>query len=304
MMDVLVIELPGAFSLKQGRLERMIRLLQPLFQISEPTEVIIDLSRLVSISPSALALLTAAIHSAGASDTMVDGSKIIPPRSPAVSNYLQRMNLLRSIPGFGHIAEEFERHEEKGFRGCLQFVDDSDYWQVAAELTDALCERCATDDIAKAAVRVCLDEIAENVVHHADAPAGFAAAQGWRRTNEFEIAIVDLGVGIRTSLTKNDAYSHIKDDATAIDTALQAQVTSTPERNAGIGLFITKMVLKANGGSLFVRSGLGAVYAGGEARSELTEVEMPGTLVALRARTDMPFDLNAAYARLEPNDDF
>lgn len=281
----------------------MIRLLQPLHELHEETMVRVDLSRLVSISPSALALLTAALHSADARGCLVEGSGFTPPRSPAVSTYLQRMNLLRSLRGFGHIEEQFERHEERGFRGCLQFVDDSDYWKVAAELTDALCERCSADDVARAAVRVCLDEIAENVVHHADAPAGFAAAQGWRQTSEFEIAIVDLGVGIKASLTKNAKYRHIEDDATAIDTALQPQVTSTPERNSGIGLFITRMVLKANGGSLFVRSGRGAVYAGVEDRTETTDIAMPGTLVALRARTDMPFDLNAAYARLDPIDD-
>jgi anti-sigma regulatory factor (Ser/Thr protein kinase) len=302
-VETLTIELSGAFSLKQGRLERMLRLLQPIFELEDEVIVRIDLSRLVSISPSALALLTAALHRVGAMGLTVDGSGITPPRSPAVRTYLQRMNLLRAVPGYSHIAEKFERHEEHGFRGCLPFVDDSDYWQVAAELTDALCERCSTDEVAKAAVRVCLDEIAENVVHHAEAPAGFAAAQGWRRTNEFEIAIVDLGVGIRASLTKNDAYSHITDDAVAIDTALEPQVTSTPERNAGIGLFITRMVLQANGGSLLVRSGFGAVYAGVENRVETTDTQMPGTLVALRARTDRPFDLNAAYARLDPIDD-
>jgi anti-sigma regulatory factor (Ser/Thr protein kinase) len=302
-MDELTIELSGAFSLKQERLERMLRLLQPLYDLTEPTIVHLDLGRLVSISPSALALLVASLHTAGSTGLMVDGSRITPPHAPHVSTYIQRMNLLRWLPGFAHVGEPFERHQEQGFRGCLQFQDSTDYWRAASELTDALCERCAADDTARAAVRVCLDEVAENVIHHAGAPAGFAAAQGWKRTNEFEIAIVDLGVGVRTSLRKNELYSDVPDDATAIATALRPQVTSTPERNSGIGLFVTRMVLKSNGGSLLVRSGNGAVYSGGEERIERTVVEMPGTLVAIRANTDRPFDMDAVYADLPPIDD-
>lgn len=64
-MDTLTIELPGAFSLERGRLERMLRLLRPLFELQEQVIVRVDLSRLVSISPSALVLLTAALHRAG-----------------------------------------------------------------------------------------------------------------------------------------------------------------------------------------------------------------------------------------------
>jgi anti-sigma regulatory factor (Ser/Thr protein kinase) len=302
-VDQLEVTLSGAFTLKQGGVERLLTVLQPLYELEVETTVVVNLERLVSISPSGLALLTASLHRAGERGVMVDGSKILPPRSPAVRTYIQRMNLLRSVPGFEHIQEPFERHAEQGFRGCLQFVDASDYWKVARELSGALHERCATDEAAYAAVRVCLDEITENVVHHASAPAGFAAAQGWRKTNEFEIAIVDLGVGIRRSLVRNESYRDIQDDATAIATALEPQVTSTPERNAGIGLFITRLVLKGNGGSLLVRSGNGAVYAGAEDRAERIDVEMPGTLVALRARTDQPFDMDAVYAALPPLDD-
>jgi len=291
------IELPGSFSLKQGRLERLIRLLRPLFELEIASSVVIDLSRLVSLSPAALALLAASLHAAEDRELMTNG-QILPPLSPPVRIYLQRMNLLRSVPGFAHVDEPFERRKEEGFRGCLSFVDDTDYARVASELTNALAERCATDDVARGAVRVCLDEVTENVVHHANAPAGFAAAQGWRKNREFEIAIVDLGIGIRASLTANASYAHIATDEAAIAAALRPQVTSTPDRNAGIGLFITKHLLKANGGSLFVRSGYGAVYAGSEERVERMDVNMPGTIVALRARTDMPFDLNAVYALL------
>lgn len=293
------VDLPGAFVLKERRLERLIRLLRPLFELQRPTVVEIDLSRLVSVSPSALALLIAVLRRVDDAGQFAEGSILLPPRSPGVKNYLMRMNLIRSLAGGESFPEPIERHEAHGFRPCSMFSDDSDYWQVAKTLTDALSESCTTDDIARAAVRVCLDEIAENVVHHAQAQHGFGAAQGWRRSHEFEIGIVDLGRGIRASLTANPHYADIADDVSAISTALGARVTATPERNAGIGLYITKMLLAANGGSLLIRSGNGAVYSGAADDLRTEGQSLPGTLVALRARTDRPLDMNAVYQRLE-----
>lgn len=296
----LEIALPGAFGVKQGRLERLIRLLNPLVALDEVADIHVDLSGLVSVSPAALALLTAALKRAEDLELISEESELIPPRSTPVRNYLLRMNLVRVMAGGEAFEEPFQRRETRGFRPCQHFTGAHDYAAVARDLTEALTERCVTDDIARASVRIALDEITENVVHHADTPmGGFAAAQGWARNQEFEIAIVDLGIGVRASLMKNPAYADTADDASAITRALQPRVSATPERNAGIGLFITKLLLEANGGLLLVRSGHGAVQAGVNDRAETESVALPGTLVALRARTDRPLDINSVYLHLE-----
>jgi anti-sigma regulatory factor (Ser/Thr protein kinase) len=292
------IALPGAFGVRQGRLERLIRLLGPLLELEEPACVDVDLSGLVSVSPAALALLTAALRRLADLDLLGDGSVISPPLSAPVRNYLLRMNMIRLLAG-EDFKEPFERRAPSGFRPCEHFTDAKDYPKVAKHLTEALTERCQTDNIAEASIRIALDEIAENVVHHADSSiGGFAAAQGWRKNQEFEIAIVDLGIGVRGSLTKNPAHADIADDATAITRALQPRVSATPERNAGIGLFITKLLLEANGGLLLVRSGHGSVQAGVVDDTRLESASLPGTLVALRARTDRVLDINSVYEHL------
>jgi hypothetical protein len=235
----------------------------------------------------------------------MEDSTVYLPNSPPVRQYLERMDMFRELVSDLE-PEEFERRDPVGFRPCQHFRGASDYATVAKDLTDALAERCRIEPVAKAAVRVCLDEICENVVHHADTSlGGFAAAQGWPKQGRrvFEIAIVDLGVGFRRSLIKNPAYAHIQDDAEAIDTALKPRVTSTPERNAGIGLFITSLVLHFNGGELLVRSGLGAVRRGARFKVEAREVPLPGTVVALRANMDRPLDLTPVYAALEKYDE-
>lgn len=113
-----------------------------------------------------------------------------------------------------------------------------------------------------------------------------------------EVGIVDLGGGIRESLTTNPDYADIPDDVTAIDTALQPMVTATPERNRGLGLALTRFVLAGNGGLLTVRSGRGTVYSGRAEGTHESDVSFSGTIVSLTARTDQPLDLDSAYGHI------
>lgn len=291
-------------SYRIDRVDRLIGDLLPLIELEEPRRIELDLGGLVSVSPAALALLTAVLKRLDEDGLYALGSVLLPPRSTPVRNYLLRMGLLRLLMGEAYPAEPFERRPAVGFRPCQEFREQDQCHAVAADLTDALAERCNTDTLARFSIRICLDELAENVIQHADTPlGGFAAAQGWLQSQQFEIGIVDLGVGIQASLRKNPAFADIGDDLTAIQTALEPRVTSTPERNSGIGLFITKLLLRANGGVLLVRSGNAAVYAGAQEDAALRDVRLPGTLVALRARTDRPLNIKEVYRQLPDDQD-
>lgn len=301
MAEPLIIKLSSAYRIDR-RFDALIESVLALVQQTEPRPVTFDFTGLVNISPTGLALLTAAVMDARQRGVFSDGGvKILPPTGP-VWNYLQRMDVFRLILGgeaYDAIGEGFERKEAVGFRPCRGFTTYDEFPPVTRELAKALEESCDTDEVAKASIRVCLDELAENVIHHAASPlGGFAAAQGWRKTSTFEIGIVDLGIGVRQSLTKNPAYADISEDAVAIQTALQPRVTSTPERNAGIGLFITKLLLRENGGFFMVRSGKAAVYAGSQEEAVVARTPFPGTIVALRARTDRPLNIKHVYRTL------
>jgi anti-sigma regulatory factor (Ser/Thr protein kinase) len=298
MPERLAVTFTGGYGF--DRLERMIATVEPLLLLDEPREVQVDLRRLAFFGPTALALLLAALKRLREGGLAAPGSRILPPVSPPIFRYLARMNLIREL--VGEMPEDFIRREPMGFRPCQHFLADDDYWQIAGSLTDALAEQCDVDNVARTAIRVCLDEICENVVHHADTPlGGFGAAQGWPRSasRQFEIGIVDLGVGVRASLTKNPDYAHIDDDDIAIDTALKPSVSSTPERNAGIGLFVTSMLLAENGGYMLVRSGRGEVVRGAKTERRTCDALMPGTVVSLRANMDRPLDITAIYRQLE-----
>lgn len=170
-----------AFSGAYGfdRLEKTIGTLDPLLHPDHQAVVAIDLGSLLHIAPPTLALLLACLKRLEAGELLADGSEVIAPKSPPVARYLERMNLIRELVG-EEWPESFTRRKAKGFRPCEHFENGSDYWKVASSLTDAICERCNVDKLGRQAVRICMDEVRENVIHHADTPlGGFAAAQGW-----------------------------------------------------------------------------------------------------------------------------
>lgn len=298
MAETVTVRLAGNYGFEW--IERMVRDLQPLLNVQERVRIELDLGGLVFVGPTSLALLEATLKRLENEDLLEPGGIIIEPRSPLTSQYLHRMDFFAGLDSIEGIEEPFERRDPVGFRPCQGFATEDDYWRVAASLADALTERCKVEEIAQAAIRICLDELTENVVHHADSPVGgFAAAQGTPKKNRFEVGIADLGIGFRRSLIKNPNHADITSDAEAIETALRPFVTSTPARNAGIGLYITSRLLKSNGGSLVVRSGRGRLVAGVEEGTSEADVELPGAVVALRARTDRPLDIGEVYKEVE-----
>jgi hypothetical protein len=296
----LTIKLSGPYHFKQ--LERLLSGLDPLARLSVRRELLLDLGGLTFIGPAGLAWLIAVVRRAEDLD-LIAGGTVRMPRSPLMQRYLMRMDFLTTLDLATVDDEAFDRHPPIGFRPCQRFSDHDGSRRVAKEMTDALAESCETDDVARGSLRICLDELAENVIFHADTESGgFMVAQRLKRVPEFEIGIADMGVGIRTSLQKNPHYVDIADDVSAITTALLPRVSSTPERNGGFGLAVSQLLLKANGGTLSVRSGHGSIQTGTSERRQHRELAVPGTLVALRARTDRPLNVQDVYRLLE--DDF
>lgn len=301
----ITVKLSGLYKLE--RIEALIEELMPVMLLDRRRRVVFDFGGLVGVCPTALALLTAVATDAAAREVFANSTQFIPPRSTAVRNYLIRMDFLRVLVGSKYedlFREPFVRRDDVGFRPCSEFTTAEEAVETARSLTAAVIETMDTETTAKLAVNIALGELTDNVLNHADTDmGGFAAAQAWTKKDKLEIGIVDLGIGIRASLTKNPEYADTPDDVAAINTALQPHVSSTPERNSGIGLFVTRLLLRENGGLLLVRSGGGAVYAGVEEGSEIRDVAFPGTLVALQARTDRPLDINRVYRMLGDHGD-
>lgn len=228
-----------------------------------------------------------------------EGGHISYPTDVNVKNYLLRIGALQLA--VGELPEPFTRREAVGFRECERFQDQDHAATVARQLTDVLTERCSLDATARAAVYTCLGELCQNVPDHAMTEfGGIAVAQGFPGRHRFEVAIVDLGVGIRQSLIAHPAYAKIADDTSAIEKALELGTTSKPgsegkTRHSGYGLTVTQHLLQLNGGRLVVRSGRGEVWVGADPLVEQRRIDFPGTLILLEADTRAPLDVTRVY---------
>jgi anti-anti-sigma regulatory factor len=295
-------------------LSRTLRDLRPILDLKEPSVVHLDLSELTFIGPACLALMVATMRR-GRGTGMIFSGSITYPNSVPVTTYLHRMDVFRVLfeKEPTDVEDNVERHEAVGLKECEHFSSAKGGRRVANGLAKAIQEKVETDVVTANSLDVCLIELTENVYFHADSPiGGFAAAQTFKNSQEIEIAIVDLGVGIANSLAANPEHAQeAADDISAINAAIRPLVTATPERNSGYGLALTRLLLELNDGRLIVWSGEGKVQLG-EKASEKRVDRLPGTVVALRLHTDRPFDIATAYERLNqaieeiegpPNDD-
>lgn len=103
-------------------------------------------------------------------------------------------------------------------------------------------------------------EMIRNVVDHSRSDAVWYAAQFWPTQKRVEVAILDEGVGIRSSLARNPHY-RVPNDLTAIRRALEEGVTGAPPpseeelmqdpyaeaENTGYGLYIVSAMCSRAG---------------------------------------------------------
>lgn len=292
-------------------INRLIGDLQPLFALARretPAVVDIDLRKMTFIGPSGVALLVATLHMLRARRLTLDGGYIHHPEAQGVGNYLHRIDFYKRLFSKEDWPDYVDKAEALGMRECRHFPSDPDAedWNaslrsVTRELLNAIEELIATDDAAHTSLDLALSELTENVGYHADTNlGGFAAVQYLRHSNEIELAIADLGIGIADSLRRNaELKKAAGTDLSAIQTALRATVTSTPWRNSGYGLTFTQFLLAQNEGRLLVRSGTGHVLRGSKISNRTVPQHLPGTLVGMRLRTDCPLDFKAAYDLLD-----
>jgi hypothetical protein len=115
------------------------------------------------------------------------------------------------------------------------------------------------------ALQAALEEMATNVVNHADSPVpALAGYQATRNTAQF--CVVDVGSGVLHSLRANPAYAHLSLHSDAIRTALHNGVSCvTGDIRRGNGFNSVFKALAEQWGRLRFRSGEGLVAMDGMA---------------------------------------
>lgn len=124
------------------------------------------------------------------------------------------------------------------------------------DLVPWLARNIGCHDRALATLRVCFEEIFNNIRDHSKLTVGCGAAHYDATSGKIIICVSDFGVGIPARVK---AATEIKTDAGAIAKAcVEGFTTKTTERNMGAGLYVLiKNVVEWNKGTVVIHSGRG-----------------------------------------------
>ncbi|MBZ9727944.1 STAS-like domain-containing protein [Mesorhizobium sp. CO1-1-11] len=132
-------------------------------------------------------------------------------------------------------------------------------------------------------------EIADNIVLHAQAQSpGIVCAQYYEAGGRLEISVVDLGRGLKASLSETRT---VADDTAALKLAVTRGVTRSSHVGQGNGLAGTLEIARANGGTLELCSGAVMLQQIADKQAFATVPRMPGTGIVLELDTRRPVEL-------------
>jgi anti-sigma regulatory factor (Ser/Thr protein kinase) len=145
----------------------------------------------------------------------------------------------------------------------------------------------------------CVNEVTDNVLNHAQAPAGgLVQVSTFREQHKIQFVVADAGRGVPTAM--RERYPRVGSDRNAVTEAVKAGVTSIPDAGQGNGLWGTHEVARCSRGSFKLTSGKGQFAAFIDPRTsryrQVTRAveDFPGTVVMLELSTDVEFDFDQA----------
>ena len=107
-----------------------------------------------------------------------------------------------------------------------------------------------------------LAEMCENALLHSESPVtplvGYMAGAG-----SAQFSVVDVGIGVRASLSRNPIHQDLEDDVAAIQRSLRPGVTSRTDGRGGLGFQSVFKALAEQWGELRFRSGNGCIAMSG-----------------------------------------
>lgn len=142
-------------------------------------------------------------------------------------------------------------------------------------------------------------ELGENVRQHSDSPEGALALETDGSGKRIRMAVADAGIGIRASLIRNPKHADIDDDLVAIERAVRAGETGEPGTGGGMGLYLTRAIVRGNGGRVLLRSGEARWEECDDRRRERRLAPLLGTLIGIETRTDRTLHDDQIWERVD-----
>jgi hypothetical protein len=143
------------------------------------------------------------------------------------------------------------------------------------------------------------------VIEHSESEVLEFCAQYWPTKNKVEIVVLDSGMGIRESLSRNP-HLRVKSDRDAVHLALMPAVSGKTYKgvkqrsndvwqNSGFGLYMTNRLCR-NGGSFFVCSGDTGLILSDKGKT-VVQTSFSGTAIRLVLNTGSLQSLSSSLER-------
>jgi anti-sigma regulatory factor (Ser/Thr protein kinase) len=225
--------------------------------------------------------------------------------------YAVRMHLWQSL-GLAPPRTVNESDAQGRFHPLAPIISESSAQDLADAVAHMFRVAGTSDELTLRAIGISLSEIFSNCYFHAETATqicGLACAQSWPGGKRAQVAVADIGIGIRNSLAKNPAYAERLSNANANEMATELGVTGKPQgSHSGYGLAIARQLMERHGGNLLLLSGNEAFRATQD-RLERASLQpaWPGTILILEWHTGRPLDIGKVYAgwpKLGDVDDF
>lgn len=210
-----------------------------------------------------------------------------------VMHYLSRLDVLRTLNVPFH--ESFNRRTEKGRFVPVQLIEDAASCKRAVDnVCDLVIHQCEDSRKFLPALEWAINEITDNIHLHAAATVpGVLVAQYYSKQRKIDVAICDMGQGIKASL---EPRYKLSDHGSAIEKALERGVTRDPAIGMGNGMAGTFQIMKANSGTLSIWSGDTTLTIYPEGNKHFQQHPfIPGTGIVLSLFADHPVDLKDTF---------
>lgn len=253
----------------------------------------VDLRDLSTVEPPTLAVLLAALrdmHRQGNCDL----DRVKPCRA--------QLNTCLGVEGVAALrdgAGHWQTPVSDRLIGWQLFSGGEEVQDAARVLTVKLTEHTVWSPDSCAALSGLAFELGENVRQHSASSEGVVALETDGSDKRIRMAVADAGIGIRTSLARNPEHIDLDDDLTAIERAVRAGETGEPGAGGGMGLCLTRAIVRGNGGRVLLRSGDACWEESEECRRRRRLPPLRGTLIGIEARTDRPLDDEEVWERID-----
>lgn len=260
-------------------------------------DVVLDFGPCVLAYPEAVLPLICVLERARDDGLSV---RVVLPENPELARLFVNTGWAHLLEPDTYGASEFihERHMRvRRYRNAEEQRD------VVNDALDVVLRNVEFDRDALDGLEWSLNEITDNVLVHADTPerGGLVQVSCFGESRVMHFVVADSGRGILASM--QEGYPALRSHAEAIEEAVKAGVTRSPEVGQGNGLAGTLRVATMSGGSLTVTSGRaqlkvirppGATDYEERVHRRPARLSFPGTAVAVELRMDADFTLRDA----------